>query len=122
RTWTSVPAHACPCVTGSPTAPPPATPSPPTPALGTSPSRSDSTPPSPPPPLTVSISSTTPVYISGTACQTVTWTASVSGGTSPYTYAWTIGGASAGTGSSVSRTYCGSNTNSTQTVNVGLTV
>jgi large repetitive protein len=70
----------------------------------------------------VSISSTTPVAISGTICKTITWTSTVSGGTSPYSYAWKIDGVAAGSASSVSKTYCGADTDTTQTVNVALTV
>jgi hypothetical protein len=44
----------------------------------------------PPPPMTASISGPAEVY-STTNCQTVTWTANVSGGSPAYTYSWTIG-------------------------------
>jgi hypothetical protein len=47
-----------------------------------------------------------PTYLGVTACTTYTWTASVSGGTSPYTYQWTWNGTAVGTGSSYSRSYC----------------
>jgi hypothetical protein len=93
-------------------------------ALGISYSTSDSNTSCPPPPPTVTISSTTPVSISGTSCQTITWTSSVSGGSSPFSYAWTIDGVATGTSSStsVSKSYCGNNTTHSQTVNVALNV
>jgi hypothetical protein len=67
-------------------------------------------------PLSATISGPTSVF--GMLCKTITWTANVSGGTSPYTYAWTIDGASAGTGASASRHYC----NGYYTATVNLTV
>jgi hypothetical protein len=72
--------------------------------------------------LTVTISGPATASISGTSCQTITWTSAVSGGTSPFSYAWKIDGVAAGTSSSTSKTFCGSNTTQTQTVNVALTV
>jgi hypothetical protein len=51
------------------------------------------------------ISGPTSVYAT-TACRTVTWTSSVTGGTTPYTYSWTVDGTSAGTGTSASRQFC----------------
>jgi hypothetical protein len=48
-----------------------------------------------------------PTYVDATvSCTTSTWTASPSGGTSPYTYQWTWNGTAVGTGSSYSRTTC----------------
>jgi hypothetical protein len=41
-----------------------------------------------------------------TACTTTTWTASATGGTSPYTYSWTWNGGAVGTAASYSRTTC----------------
>jgi hypothetical protein len=49
------------------------------------------------------------VQLYGWDCQTVTWTASVSGGTSPYSYAWYRGGSYVGSGSSYSEMFCGGN-------------
>ncbi len=72
------------------------------------------------PTCTASISGTSSTSIRGTNCKTLTWTSTVSCG-SP-TYAWKIDGAAAGSGTSVSRTYCGNNNSYTQTVNVSLTV
>jgi hypothetical protein len=93
-------------------------------ALGISYSTSSSNSTCPAPPPTVTVSSTTPVSISGTSCQTITWTSSVSGGTSPFSYAWAIDGVATGTSSStsVSKTYCGNGTAHSQTVNAALTV
>ncbi|HEY0782885.1 MAG TPA: hypothetical protein VGE98_10540 [Thermoanaerobaculia bacterium] len=58
--------------------------------------------------LSVSISG--PTSVSGVSAKTVTWTSSVSGGTTPYTYAWTVDGVSAGTSSSLSYTFYDSET------------
>lgn len=58
----------------------------------------------PAPNLTVTING--PTYAGVTVCTTYTWTASVSGGTSPFTYQWTWNGASVSTGSSYSRSIC----------------
>ncbi|HEX6898865.1 MAG TPA: hypothetical protein VF789_04095 [Thermoanaerobaculia bacterium] len=64
-----------------------------------------------------------PAFLSVTACTTYTWTASVSGGTSPYTYQWTWDGAAVGTGSSYSRQYCpGLGGYTLNTYTLGLTV
>jgi hypothetical protein len=91
-------------------------------ALGISYSTSDVNYNCPPTPVAVTIGGPTSTTIDGTACQTVTWTTSVTGGTTPYTYAWTLNGAAAGSGSSLSKQYCGNNTNSTSTQNLGVTV
>jgi hypothetical protein len=72
-----------------------------------------------PPVLTVS--GPTDVYTNdyGTPCATVTWTASASDGTTPYsTINWYIGNTYQGSGSSLSKTYC----NSDYTLNVKATV
>jgi hypothetical protein len=63
-----------------------------------------------------------PTNLSVTACTTYTWTASVSGGTSPYTYQWTWAGTAVGTGSSYSRQYCPGIAYSYNTYTLGLTV
>jgi hypothetical protein len=54
---------------------------------------------------TPSISGTNYVYVSS-GCVSTTWTSSVSGGTSPYTYSWTWNGTVVGTGSSYTRSTC----------------
>ena len=51
------------------------------------------------------ISGTNYIYVSS-GCVSTTWTSSVSGGTSPYTYSWTWNGAVVGTGSSYTRSTC----------------
>jgi hypothetical protein len=63
-----------------------------------------------------------PTYLGVTACTTYTWTASVSGGTSPYAYQWTWAGTVVGTGSSYSRSYCPGKYYSVNTYTLGLTV
>lgn len=63
-----------------------------------------------------------PSYLGVTACTTYTWTASVSGGTSPFTYQWTWNGAAVGTGSSYSRQYCPGFSYSYTNYTLGLTV
>lgn len=47
-----------------------------------------------------------PAYVGVSACTTATWTASVTGGTSPYSYSWTWNGAVVATGSSYTRSIC----------------
>jgi hypothetical protein len=91
-------------------------------ALGISYSTSTSHTGCPPPPPTITGPAT--ASITGTSCQTLTWSATTNGGVSPFSYAWTIDGTAAGTSSStsVSKTYCGNGTNHSQTVNVALTV
>jgi hypothetical protein len=49
------------------------------------------------------------VQLYGWNCQTVTWTASVSGGASPYSYAWYRGSSYLGSGPSYSEMFCGNN-------------
>jgi hypothetical protein len=70
-------------------------------------------------PLTASISGPLRVrLLDPAACTNVTWTANVTGGTPGYTYSWYIGSSTTvqGTGSTLTRTYCG-----VQTVNVKVT-
>jgi hypothetical protein len=88
-------------------------------ALGISYTTSDtnnSCPPvTPPASLTVSISG--PAFPTALgSCKNITWTSTVSGGTTPYTYLWNVGGFTHTT-ASVTRQFCGS-----QTINVSLTV
>jgi len=66
---------------------------------------------------------TGPSYVyAGASCVTSTWTASVSGGTSPYTYQWTWNGTAVGTGSSYSRSTCPGLAYSDTINTLGLTV
>ena len=74
------------------------------------------------PPISVSISGPSLVSITGYACKTVTWTANVTGGASPYSYSWTVDGYPAGTVNPHSETYCGDNFDDSQVVNVQVTV
>lgn len=60
-------------------------------------------------PLGVTISGTNYEYFAGTGCRSRTWTAGVSGGTSPYTYQWYYNGSAVGTGSTYTRSVCASN-------------
>lgn len=55
---------------------------------------------------TLTASITGPTYVGASVCTTTTWTASATGGTSPYSYSWTWNGTAVGTGSSYSRTTC----------------
>jgi hypothetical protein len=72
--------------------------------------------------LTATINGPASIIIYDYACRTVTWTSTVGGGSPGYTYAWYIDGSFAGSGSSLSRTYCGNRTTYTNTENVSLTV
>ncbi|HEX4959853.1 MAG TPA: hypothetical protein VF173_03370 [Thermoanaerobaculia bacterium] len=60
-----------------------------------------------------------PTSVSGAICKTVTWTSTVTGGTAPLSYAWTVDGGAVGTSTStsVSYTFC-----SSEYASVGLTV
>jgi hypothetical protein len=72
--------------------------------------------------MTVSITGPTSAFISGYNCQTLTWSASVSGGAPGYTYTWYRDGYQAGTGSSYSEMFCGNNFDYTESAYVSLTV
>jgi hypothetical protein len=63
-------------------------------------------------PPSVSVTGPTAVYLDDyTYCATVTWNASVSGGTTPYgTINWYLGATYVGSGNSYSQNYCGTNT------------
>jgi len=94
-------------------------------ALGISYSTSDSNSlcPAPPPPSgpTVTISGPTSITKFTGLCKSGTWTASATGGTTPYTnYAWTLNGFGVGTNSSsLTLTFC---PDDVETVTVGVTV
>jgi hypothetical protein len=60
-------------------------------------------------PTSVSFTSST------AACVNKTWSTSASGGTTPYSYTWSVGGAQAGTGTSYTRQVCPSHTSFTLT-------
>jgi len=80
------------------------------------------------PPLTLSFSvsptssSASAIQLNGTECVTVTWTANPSGGTTPRTTTIYVNGASVGTGTSYSKSYCNTGTNTTQTIPAYATV
>lgn len=59
-------------------------------------------------PPSVTISGPTSVFVSAFGCANATWTSSVSGGSPPFTYQWKYDGASVGSGTSYTRTYCNS--------------
>ncbi len=61
-------------------------------------------------------------YIDAYDCVTTTWTSSVTGGTSPYSYSWTWNGTAVGTASSYSRTTCPGIAYSDTFSTLGLTV
>lgn len=65
--------------------------------------------PSTPTPLSVAISGTAYEYFAGTACRSRTWTATATGGSSPYTYQWYYNGTAVGTGSTYTRSVCPAN-------------
>jgi hypothetical protein len=78
---------------------------------------------SPPvPPVSVTITGPLLSLVTGYACTTVQWTASVSGGTPAYNYTWYRDGYNAGTGSTYVETFCGGGSNYTETVNLSVTV
>ena len=62
------------------------------------------------------------VQLYGYQCQTVTWTAAVSGGNYPYSYTWTRNGYYLGSGPSYSEMFCGSNYSSSYGADATVTV
>jgi hypothetical protein len=80
----------------------------------------------PAPPMNVTLSDSYPhptLHIYGYDCYSVTWTASVSGGSSPFTYAWKLNGATVGSNSSTyTKQFCGPDQETTYTANVSVTV
>lgn len=75
-------------------------------ALGIYYSTSDTNYSCPPPGLKVTMSGPTSAYFTTATCSTYTWSASVSGGTTPYSYKWYYNGTQVGTGTSYSRSVC----------------
>jgi hypothetical protein len=67
-------------------------------------------------------SSSAPIQLYDSDCVTVTWTATPSGGSTPYTKAIFVSGASAGNVSTYSRTYCNTGTLSLLTIPAYVTV
>lgn len=61
------------------------------------------TPPGPP---EVTINGSDFEQFNSIECRNVTWTSTISGGTSPYTYQWKYNGITVGTGSSYTRSVC----------------
>lgn len=75
-------------------------------ALGISYSTSDTNYSCPPPELIVTMSGPSSANFSTATCSTLTWSASASGGTTPYSYNWYYNGTLVGTGASYSRSVC----------------
>ena len=76
--------------------------------------------PAPVTPPSVSVTSNygSSFYIYEYDCATVTWTATGSNGTTPYTYKWYNGSTYLGAGATYSKTFCGSNVTTTQTYTI----
>jgi hypothetical protein len=62
--------------------------------------------PAPVTPFSVTITGSTYEYFTGSTCRSRTWTASVSGGTAPFTYQWYYNGSAVGTASTYTRSVC----------------
>lgn len=60
----------------------------------------------PPPALNVTMSGPSSADFTTATCSTKTWSASASGGTTPYSYKWYYNGTQVGTGTSYSRSVC----------------
>ncbi len=75
-------------------------------ALGISYSTSASNSSCPVPSLSVTILGPTYEYFYALGCRSRTWTASIAGGTAPYTYQWKYNGTVVGTASSYTRSIC----------------
>ena len=69
-------------------------------------------------PLDVTITGTSYEHFFNTTCRSRTWSASISGGTSPYTYQWKYNGTVVGSGSTYTRTICPYNGSFTLTLTV----
>jgi hypothetical protein len=81
-----------------------------------------SCPPPPPPALNASISGPYYLSISGYNYETVTWTATATGGVPGYSYQWYRDGSYVGSGSTYSETFYGNNYDYTEYVNLSVTV
>lgn len=75
-------------------------------ALGISYSTSDTNSLCPAVTLSVTMSGPSFAYFSTATCSTKTWSATVSGGATPYAYKWYYNGTQVGTGTSYSRSVC----------------
>jgi hypothetical protein len=75
-------------------------------ALETYYSTSDANYSCPPPALNVTMSGPSSADFTTATCSTLTWSASASGGTTPYSYNWYYNGTQVGTGTSYSRSVC----------------
>lgn len=62
--------------------------------------------PVPEPPIAASIVGTSYEYFTSLTCRSRTWTASVTGGVTPYLYQWKVNGTVVGSGSSYTRSIC----------------
>ena len=75
-------------------------------ALGIYYSTTDTNSSCPPPALNVTMSGPSSADFTTATCSTKTWSATVSGGTTPYSYKWYYNGTQVGTGTSYSRSVC----------------
>lgn len=75
-----------------------------------------------PPFSSVTVNGPTDSYIVGYSCTTITWTATLSGGSSPLSYTWKRDGVTVSTSSSYAKSFCGNNTSKTEYVNLHLDV
>lgn len=78
-----------------------------------------------PSPLEVTVTSDAPaatIDLYNNDCKTITWTANISGGTSPYSSTMYLNGVSKGEGPTYSDTWCNAGTNSSRTLNVSATI
>jgi len=81
--------------------------------------------PVPTTPLSVTVTSNAPsttIDLYNSDCTTISWTTNISGGTSPYTSTMYLNGASQGTRTTYSKSYCNAGTNTSLTASVSATV